>query len=185
MTMKTIRNLPKKQGGWALLEMNASSLVYGILIVAGLTLAAVVIGNAAGDQLSSGHRTIVQNVRDNYFNTSTTSGLNNTVAVTLEVAPPNWMSGTATIVNNLNGAVTVATATITATGDAFSVAEAGLNADQCRDFVNDIFQEAHTMTVGSTTVKSAGDTVVNPATVGTACNNATNTVTPVYTRMAS
>jgi hypothetical protein len=124
----------------------------------------------------------VDNLRDNYKNTNVTTGLNNTVAVSLEVAPPAWMSGTASIVNNLNGAVTIATSTISATGDAFTVAQAGLDADECRDFVNDVFPEAYTITVGSTTVKVAGATVSNPATIGTACNNATNTVTPRYTR---
>ncbi len=172
----------KKQGGWIGIEMNMSNLVYGVLVIAAVTLGVNMLGNASGDQLTSGHRIIVDNVRSNYKNTSVTTGLNNTVAVSLDVAPPAWMSGTASIVNNLNTAVTVATATITATGDAFTVAQAGLNADQCRDFVNDIFPEAYTITVGSTTVKSAGATVSNPGTIGTACNNATNIVTPRYTR---
>ncbi len=182
--MKRLNQLKgiKKQGGWISIEMNMSNLVYGVLSIAAISLGVAMLGNASSNALTSGHRQIVDNVRDNYKNTSTTTGLNNTVGVSLKVAPPPWMSGTASIVNNLNGAVTIATATISVTGDAFTVAEAGLNGDQCRDFVNDIFPEAYTITVGSTTVKAAGATVSNPATIGTACGSATNTVTPRYTR---
>jgi len=172
----------KTQAGFMGVEMNMANLVYGVLIIAAITMGLNMLGNASVGQLTSGHRIIVDNVRSNYKNTSVTTGLNNTVAVSLDVAPPTWMSGTASIVNNLNGAVTVATATISTTGDAFTAAHAGLNADQCRDFVNDIFPEAYTIVVGSTTVKAAGATVSNPATIGTACNNATNTATPRYTR---
>lgn len=172
----------KKQAGFMGLEMNGVLITVAILSAVALAATAAMWNDASSDALMQGHTKIVKDARGNFRNAPSFNGLNNTLAVTMEMGPPSWRSGTAIIVNNLGGTITIQPEDIGGTDDGFSVAEQNLSSTECREFVNDIFNDANTITVGSTTVKTVGQAQPNVGTLATACDNATNTITPIYTK---
>jgi hypothetical protein len=179
--MKTNINI-NKQKGFLDIQLSGMQVVLGILGAAALIAMIPLVSGALSDSLYSGHNEIVNSVRSNYRSSASFNGLNNTNGVTIGVAPAPWMSGTASIVNNLGGAVTLSPEDISGTDDGFSIAHAGLDDDECREFVNDLYPGSYTITVGSTTVKAAGSSTPSMSTLITACSNATNIVTPNYTK---
>ena len=177
-----MNKLTKKQGGFVEISLPWVFLIVGIMGVVAYTTVLPLMDDANADALNSGNTLMVKNIRASYRNATSFTGLNNTEGVTMEVAPANWMSGTASITNTEGGSVTLSTANISGTADGFSIAHALLDGGLCREHVNDVLPLAHIIRVGGTTVKSAGATTLNPSIVNAACNNASNTVTSIYTR---
>lgn len=172
-----------KQKGLTSIEFFGILLGGTFLTLAGYFAYAVIISDSSSQVLISGHRVIVKEVRDNYRNATSFSGLNNTVANSANYAPENWVTGTATIVNNLNGAVTILPSTCNSVANAcFTVTEAGLDVGKCNDLVNAEFSTANTLLVGTTSVKANAQATINPGTVGAACNNAINSVAIQYSK---
>ncbi len=181
--MKNIKSSVFYQKGVTAIEFFAILLGGTFLTVAGYSFYTTIIADSSSQVLINGHRVIVKEVRDNYRNATNFSTLNNTVANTANYAPSNWETGTATIVNNVNGAVTIAPSTCNTIANAcFTVTESGLNTSLCNDFVNAEFIAANTIVVGTTTVKANATATINPGTIGTACNNALNNVAIQYTK---
>lgn len=169
-----------RQRGFVEISLNMVLIVVAILGGASLFIGIKMVGDAKAEALFTGHRQIVDTLRSSYRNAASFAGLSNTQAVTLKVAPRAWMSGASAIANNMGGTVTITPATINTSNDGFQIAHALLNENNCNNFVNSIFPDAVTITVGSTQVKAANASNITVATLATACNNASNTVTAVY-----
>jgi hypothetical protein len=179
MKVYTSKKLSRERG-FVEISFNMVLIAVAILGGAGLLMGFKLVGDAKAEALSSGHRQIVDTLRSSYRNAASFAGLSNTQAVTLKVAPKTWMSGASAIANNMGGTVTITPATINSSNDGFQVAHALLNEHNCNNFVNAIFPDAVTITVGSTQVKASNTSNITVATLGTACSNASNTVTAVY-----
>lgn len=169
-----------RQRGFVEISLNMVLVVMAIMGGAALIIGMKMVGDAKAEALFSGHRQIVDTLRLRYRNATSFAGLSNTQAITLKAAPRPWMSGASAIANNMGGAVTITPATINTSNDGFQISHALLNEHNCNNFVNAIFPDAVTITVGSTQVKAANASNVTVATLGTACDNASNTVTAVY-----
>lgn len=173
----------KSQLGLTSVEFFAVLLGGTFLVLAGYFVYTVIISDSSAKVLISGHQVIVKEVRDNYRNATNFSTLNNTVANAANYAPESWETGTATIVNNVNGSVTIAPSTCNSIANScFTVTQASLDTGMCNDLVNAEFSTANTIIVGTTTVKANAVATINPGTVGAACNNALNSVAIQYSK---
>lgn len=165
-------------------------IFFGILIaIALLTLASygvqkVILSDSSSEVLNSGHRLIVKAVYDNYgSNVVDFSTLSNQVANDGSYAPDSWNRGGSSIINNVNGVVTLDGSTCNSVANGcFSTSQANLNSSLCKSHINTEFSRANTITVGSTTVKANATATLNPSIVGSACNNVTNTVVIQYSK---
>lgn len=170
-----------RQQGWLDIQMNMVLVIAGLLggmaLLAGLSY----INSAKADALYSGHRQIVNDIRGAYQHAQSFSGLSASRVVTLKALPRTWIRGTA-IENNMGGTVQISPVTVTNSNDSFEIEHAGLNENECNDFVNTIYPETISISVGGTPVKSQGDVNLNVGTLATACDNASNTVAGVYSK---
>lgn len=171
----------RKQRGFLGIELNAVLVVTAVLGGAALVAGISYINTAKSDALFSGHTLIIEGVRKAYRNAEDFSGLSTARVVSLKALPRSWIRGSA-IENNMGGSVQVSAATVTNANDALQISHGELDESECNGFVNKIWPEAITISVGGSSVKSQGDVNLDVGSLATACDNASNTVASVYSK---
>jgi len=175
------RKRARRQHGFLDIQLNAVLVISAILGGAALLAGIAYINTAKTEALHTGHRQMVDDLRKSYRNAENFSGLSTDRTVTLKAVPRAWIRGNA-IENNVGGAVTVTSATVVNSNDSFQIEHAGLNENECNGFVNSIFPETISITVSGSAVKRQGDVNLDVGALATACNNASNTVSGVYSK---
>jgi prepilin-type N-terminal cleavage/methylation domain-containing protein len=93
----------------------------------------------------------------------------------------NKGTNTATVVNQWGGSLSFAPANVNGTNDGFTVTDTAIPENVCKGIPSSVSENAYSITIGTSAVKTAGGTV-NDAAVGTACSGATNTVIITVTK---
>ncbi|MTH95488.1 type 4 pilus major pilin [Roseibium sp. RKSG952] len=172
----------RRKRGVTLIE---AAMVLAILaiVVAGIM---IFYTNADGSRKTSATISelgaIQQGVRSLYSGQSSYSGVSNTVLVNTEALPSKMIAGS-TIRHSHNGPVTVAAANAGGgTSSGFSVVMSNIPSDACSRMVTqDLGRGLYSVAVGGTTRSITGTPPpFDPATAGSSCGSAANTITWVF-----
>lgn len=172
----------RRKRGMTLIE---AAMVLAILavVIAGIM---IFYTNADGSRKTSAAISelgaIQQSVRSLYAGQATFTNLANTVLVNSDSLPSKMINGTA-IIHSHNGAVTVAAANAgNGAASGFSVQMNNVPSDACAKMVTqDLGRGLFSVEVGGTTRSITGTPPpFDPATAGTSCGAAANTITWIF-----
>lgn len=174
----------RKQKDFTLIELLIVIALITLLAVFGIPFARSLIIEGNVEPTASSISKTATKIRANFAGAGTTpyTNLGSTAQATAlfanlarEIGPALTVSGTGTTarvtheIGASNAAVTVASTTLSAAGDSFSVTVANVNNAACPGLATNLSRSAERITVNGTTVKAVGG-AYNPAAAQNACN---------------
>ncbi|WP_211831035.1 type 4 pilus major pilin [Kistimonas asteriae] len=175
-------NMNKKQKGFVSSEVGIAIFVIGLLGLGGFLSAQFLVKDGNASILVTNTVDTLKNIRTKYRHSGDFTGLTSTQVITLNAAPRTMVNGDSTLINNYGGTLAVTPTNCSGSNDCIQFVQSRLPEDACVDYVNGVFDVSDTISVGSTEVKGSGVNTINQATLGTACDNASNNITSTHTR---
>jgi len=176
--MKNLK-FKRKQGGYSFLELGLAFIIIATLAIAVFFGYRLLVGDADAVKLKDNILNINKAAVSTYkhdFSTITSTALIDSGKLTGDI-----VSGT-DIVNAMGGIVSLSSQSVLGgSNNAYSQAHPLIDRNTCNTVVTSFSEITFQIDVGATTVKS--DTITpTPATIISACNNTTNTVTFVFVK---
>lgn len=177
LTTLGARATRRNQRGFGMIEVGLALLI----IALGVIFAVSQYNSSRSDSKSQNEvadiTRLLAKAQDAYSSLPDYSGVTTAVLINNNVFTSRWVNAARTgVVNNYNGAVTAAPATLVNTNDSIAFTSVSYDRDACSNIPSKMANATRRMDINGTTVKPDGGNV-NPNVVGTSCLDTGNTIT--------
>ncbi|MBC8737281.1 prepilin-type N-terminal cleavage/methylation domain-containing protein [Paraburkholderia sp. UCT31] len=170
----------KKQSGFTLIELAIVLAIAAAVIYVGFAVVPSLLASNKSNAETSALPAIVAKIQKNYATQPNFAGVTTAGLIGLDVFPPEYVNGAA-LADRWGGTITPAVATIVTASDGIALTYTNIPQQECVDVAVGMERTMRIISVGGTVVKADGG-VLNRTTLGTQCNNATNTMVFTFGR---